>query len=345
MEITTIGLDIAKRVFQAHGVDGSGKAVLRRKLGRAEVLGFFKGLSPCLVGIEACGTAHHWAREIRALGHEVRLMPASYVKPYVKRGKTDAADAEAICEAVTRPTMRFVPVKSVEQQAVLMLHRTRELLVRQRTMLVNALRGHMAELGIVAPQGIARVADLLVVLMDEDEARLPTLARLALRGLAAELDAVGRRVQEIEAAILAWHKDNEASRRLASIPGVGPITASAIVATVTDPTQFHSARQFAAWVGLVPRQNSSGGKQRQGGISKQGDHTLRRLLVLGATAVIRHARTKTTADTAWLRGVLERRPARLASVAQANKTARIVWAVLVRGGSYRAPATAQAAAA
>jgi transposase len=345
MEMTTIGLDIAKRVFQAHGVDASGKAVLRRKLGRAEVLGFFKGLSPCLVGIEACGTAHHWAREIRALGHEVRLMPASYVKPYVKRGKTDAADAEAICEAVTRPTMRFVPIKSAEQQAVLMLHRTRELLVRQRTMLVNALRGHMAELGIIAPQGIARVADLLVVLMGEDEARLPTLARLALRGLAAELDAVGRRVKEVEAAILAWHKDDEASRRLATIPGIGPITASAIVATITDPTQFHSARQLAAWIGLVPRQNSSGGKQRQGGISRQGDRTLRQLLVLGATAVIRHARTKNTPDTAWLRGVLDRRPARLASVAQANKTARIVWAVLVRGGSYRAPATAQAVAA
>ena len=345
MEITTIGLDIAKRVFQAHGVDAGDKAVLRRKLQRAEVLAFFAAMPHCLVGIEACGTAHHWAREITALGHQVRLMPASYVKPYVKRGKTDAADAEAICEAVTRPTMRFVPVKSAEQQAVLMLHRTRELLVRQRIMLVNALRGHMAELGIIAPQGIARAADLLVVLMGEDEARLPKLARLALRSLAAELDAVGRRVKEVEAAILAWHKDNKASRRLATIPGIGPITASAIVATITDPTQFHSARQFAAWIGLVPRQNSSGGKQRQDGISKQGERTLRRLLVLGATAVIRHARTKTTADTAWLRGVLERRPARLASVAQANKTARIVWAVLVKGGSYRAPATAQAAAA
>ena len=270
-------------------------------------------------------------------------MPASDVKPYVKRGKTDAADAEAICEAVTRPTMRFVPVKSAEQQAVLMLHRTRELLVRQRTMLVNALRGHMAELGI-APQGIARVADLLVVLMDEDGPGLPRLAKLALRGLAAVLDGVGRRVKEVEAAILAWHKENEASRRLATIPGIGPITASAIVATITDPTQFHSARQLAAWIGLVPRQDSSGGKQRQGGISKQGDRTLRRLLVLGATAVIRHAQTKTTADTAWLRGVLERRPVRLACVAQANKTARIVWAVLVRGESYRAPSTVQAAA-
>ena len=344
MEITTIGLDIAKRVFQAHGVDASGKAVLRRKLQRAEVLAFFEGLPPCLIGIEACGTAHHWAREIGALGHEVRLMPASYVKPYVKRGKTDAADAEAICEAVTRPTMRFVPVKSAEQQAVLMLHRTRELLVRQRTMLVNALRGHMAELGIIAPQGISRVGYLVAALMGE-ETEIPALARQALGELVAELDTLGSRVKQIEAAILAWHKDNEASRRLATIPGIGPITASAIVATVTDPSQFHSARQFAAWIGLVPKQNSSGGKERQGGISKQGDRTLRRLLVLGATAVIRHARTKITAETAWLRGMLDRRPVRLASVAQANKTARIVWALLARGESYRAPVAAQAAAA
>ena len=265
-------------------------------------------MPPCLVGIEACSTAHHWAREITSLGHQVRLMPASYVKPYVKRGKTDAADAEAICEAVTRPTMRFVPIKSAEQQAVLMLHRTRDLLVRQRTMLVNALRGHMAEMGIIAPQGISRMADLVAALLGEDDTKLPRLARYALRGLAAELEALGDRVKEIEVAILAWHKDNEASRRLATIPGIGPITASAIVATVTDPSQFRSARQFAAWVGLVPKQNSSGGKERQGGISKQGDRYLRRLLVLGATAVIRHARTKITAQTAWLRGVLDRRP-------------------------------------
>jgi transposase len=335
MEIITIGLDIAKRVFQVHGVDASGKATLRRKLQRDQVLKLFQDLAPCVVGIEACGTAHHWAREITALGHEVRLMPASYVKPYVKRGKTDAADAEAICEAVTRPTMRFVPIKTAEQQAVLMLHRTRELLVRQRTMLVNALRGHMAELGIIAPQGIARVADLVAVLMDEETARVPALARFALRELASELEGVGNRVNAIEAAIMAWHKENEISRRLATIPGVGPITASAIVATITDPTQFHSARQFAAWIGLVPKQNSSGGKQRQGGISKQGDRTLRRLLVLGATAVIRHARNQTTPGTAWLRGLLERRPVRLASVAQANKTARIVWALLTTGESYR----------
>jgi len=348
-------------MFQAHGADATGKAVLRRKLQRAEVLAFFASLPPCLVGIEACSTAHHWAREIRALGHEVRLMPAPYVKPYVKRGKTDAADAEAICEAVTRPAMRFVLIKTAEQQAVLMLHRTRDLLVRQRTMLVNALRGHMAKMGIIAPQGISRVGDLVAALLGgvaqgsgrdsgwnsnggEDEAHLPRMARYALRGLVAELEALGERVKEVEGAVLAWHKDNEASRRLATIPGIGPITASAIVATVTDPTQFHSARQFAAWIGLVPKQNSSGGKERQGGISKQGDRYLRRLLVLGATAVIRHARTKVTAETAWLRGVLDRRPVRLASVAQANKTARIVWALLARGESYRSPVVAQAAA-
>jgi transposase len=236
MEVTTIGLDIAKRVFQAHGVDASGKAVLRRKLQRSEVLTFVGELPRCLVGIEACGTAHHWAREIAALGHEVRLMPASYVKPYVKRGKTDAADAEAICEAVTRPTMRFVPVKTTEQQAVLMLHRSRDLLVRQRTALVNALRGHMAEFGIVAPQGIGRVGDLVALLLGEDEVRLPALARLALRGIAAELEALGKRVEEVEAAILAWHKEDEVSRRLAAVPGIGPITASALVATVTDPS-------------------------------------------------------------------------------------------------------------
>jgi transposase len=242
---------------------------------------------------------------------------------------------------MTRPTMRFVPIKTAEQQAVLMLHRSRDLLVRQRTMLVNALRGHMAELGIIAPQGISRVADLVAVILGEDETRLPVLARQALSGLAAELEALGNRVNAIEAAILAWHKDNEVSRRLATIPGVGPITASAIVASITDPSQFRSARHLAAWIGLVPKQNSSGGKERQGGISKQGDRTLRRLLVLGATALIRHARTKSPPEVSWLKGLLDRRPAKLVAVAQANKTARIVWALLTRGGTYRAPVVVQ----
>lgn len=282
-----------------------------------------------MVGIEACGTAHHWAREIRALGHEVRLIPASYVK----RGKTDAADAEAICEAVGRPSMRFVPVKSAEQQGVHVLQRTRDLLIRQRTMLVSALRGHMAEFGIIAPQGIARVADLLAVLLGEDEAALPPLARQALRGLAAELDNVNVRGEEIEAAIIAWHKESEASRRLAAVPGIGPITASAIVATVGDVSNFPSARHFAAWIGLVPRQNSTGGKPRQGGISKAGDRYLRRLLVLGAASVIRQIRIK--AREGWLADLIGRRPTMVAAVAQANKTARVAWALLARGESYR----------
>ena len=332
MKVITIGLDIAKRVFQAHGVDAAGRAVVRRKLGRAEVLDFFRVLPRCLVGIEACGTAHHWAREIRALGHEVQLVPAAYVKPYVKRGKTDAADAEAICEAVTRPTMRFVPIKTPEQQAVLVLHRTRDLLVRQRTMLVNALRGHMAEFGIVARQGVGGVSDLLAALRAQGTASLPSLAKEALLGLADEIEALERRADKIEAAILAWHKGNEASRRLATVPGIGPITASALVATVGEVSNFASARHFAAWIGLVPKQNSTGGKPRQGGISKAGDRYLRRLLVLGASAVIRHNRTK--AGEGWLASLIARRPTMVAAVAQANKAARIAWALLARGGSY-----------
>jgi transposase len=344
MEVTTIGLDIAKRVFQAHGVDAAGRAVLRRKLGRAEVLDVFRALPPCLVGIEACGTAHHWAREIRALGHEVRLIPAAYVKPYVKRGKTDAADAEAICEAVSRPTMRFVPIKTPEQQAVLVLHRTRDLLVRQRTMLVNALRGHLSEFGIVARQGVGGVSELLASLRDAPPSSLPGLAAQALRGLADEIDALEARIEEIEAAILAWHKGNEASRRLATLPGIGPITASALVASVGEVSNFASARHFAAWIGLVPKQNSTGGKPRQGGISKAGDRYLRRLLVLGASTVVRHNRAK--ASEGWLAGVIARRPAMVAAVAQANKTARIAWALLARGGTYNPRhGTAQAAAA
>jgi len=330
MKVTTIGLDIAKRVFQAHGVDAAGRAVVRRKLGRSEVLDFFRTLPPCLVGIEACGTAHHWAREIGALGHEVRLIPAAYVKPCVKRGKTDAADAEAICEAVTRPTMRFVPVKTPEQQAVLVLHRTRDLLVRQRTMLVNALRGHLAEFGIVARQGVAGGGELLAGLRGETP-DLPRLAQEALRGIADEIEALTARIDASEAAILAWHKGNKASRRLATVPGIGPITASALVATVGEVSNFASARHFAAWLGLVPKQNSTGGKPRQGGISKAGDRHLRRLLVLGATAVVRH--NKAAAGESWLAGVIARRPRMVAAVAQANKAARIVRALLARGGS------------
>ncbi|MBN8905092.1 MAG: IS110 family transposase [Rhodospirillales bacterium] len=337
MQVSTIGLDLAKHVFQVHGVDREGNIVLRKRVRRGDVEGFFRGLPPCLIGMEACGTAHHCTRLIRSLGHEVRLLPPTYVKPYVKRGKTDAADAEAICEAVTRPTMRQVPVKSAEQQAALMLHRVRDLLVRQRTMLLNAMRGHMAEFGIVVPQGSRRVGELVALAVGENDAALPALARQALRELAAALAALDGRIEQAEAAILAWHKGSQASRRLAAIPGIGPITASAIVATVGDARQFESARHFAAWLGLVPKQNSTGGKQRQGGISKQGDGYLRRLLVVGATAVIRFARgpAGATPSAVWARALLERRPARLVTVALANKTARIAWAVLTREEVYR----------
>jgi transposase len=336
MQVSTIGLDLAKQVFQVHGIDSDGAVVLRRRLRRSEVVMFFSTLPSCLVGIEACATAHHWARELSTLGHKVRLIPPSYVKPYVKRSKTDAADAEAICEAVSRPSMRFVPLKSAEQQSALTLHRSRDLLVRQRTMLVNAVRGHFAEFGVVAPQGIRRVGELAALLIEDDATALPPLARQAVRALLAQLQALDEQISSLEAAIVASHRNNEASRRLASIPGIGPITASAVVASVADARQFKSARHFAAWLGLTPRSHSTGGKERLGGISKQGDPYLRRLLVTGATCVIRYARRKAPGQSEWVKGLLARRPARLVSVALANKMARIVWALLVRGNTYQA---------
>jgi len=341
---TTIGLDIAKNFFQVHAVDAAGQVVLRRKLSRADVLHFFKGLPKALVGIEACGTGHYWAREIAALGHEVKLLPPTYVKPYVKRGKTDAADAEAICEAVTRPNMHFVPIKTPEQQAAMMMHRSRELLVGQRTALVNALRGHLAELGIVAAKGVRRVADLLAELVGADGARIPPLARASLNCLAAQLEAVETQIDKLEALILEWHKGNEASRRLAKIPGVGPITASAVVATIGDASNFTSARHLSAAWGLTPKQNSSGGKARQGGISKAGNAYLRRLLFIGAIAVIRSKKAQEAGS--WLGRLLERRPAKVAAIAVANKTARVIWAMLRSGEAYQAPkATAATLAA
>ena len=340
MQITTIGLDLAKNLCQVHAVDREGQVVLRRRLARAEVVPFFATLAPCRIGVEACGTAHYWARELIALGHEVRLMPAAYVKPYVKRGKTDAADAEAICEAVTRPTMRFVPVKSAEAQSVLMVHRTRDLLVRQRTMLVNALRGHLAELGIVAAQGIAKVTQLAAIVFDEADGRLPIFARQALQALVHQIRDVQARIATLEAELVAWCRRDNASRRLATIPGVGPITATALAATVTDPSGFRSGRQLAAWLGLVPRQNSSGGKQRLAGISKQGDRYLRRLLVVGARTVIRYARSQAPVGAPWIVALLGRRPALVAAVALANKMARIAWAILARGDIYRPAAVA-----
>jgi transposase len=335
-QITTIGLDLAKNIFQIHGVDAAGNVLLRKQLRRGDVLRFFGGLSPCLVGMEACATAHHWARELAKLGHTVRLMPPAYVKPYVKRGKTDAADAEAIAEAVTRPTMRFVAAKTAEQQAILMLHKVRDLLVRQRTMLINALRGHLAEFGIIAARGPGGVTAAIAALHEAQDS-LPALARVALHSLVDQLRIVRDEVVKVEKRIVAQHRADEASRRLATIPGIGPITASAIAAAVPDATLFKSGRQFAAWLGLTPRTHSSGGKERLVGITKQGDGYIRRLLVIGATAVIRLAR-QDNASKAWAAKLLERKSARLVSVALANKTARIAWAVLARNQSYVAPA-------
>ncbi len=342
MEVTTIGLDLAKNVFQVHGVDDEGTVVTRRQLRRSRVLPFFKKLPPCLIGIEACATAHHWARQLIGLGHRVKLMPPHYVKAYVKRNKNDAADAAAICEAVTRPTMRFVAVKTMEQQSVLMVHRTRELLVRQRTMLVNAIRAHMAEFGVVARVGLPQVKELLAVIADPDDERIPPLARTCLEGLSRQLLSLEREITITERRIHAWHRSNQASRQLETIPGIGPITASALAASIADPEVFRSGRELAAWIGLVPRQNSTGGKQRMGRISKQGDHYLRWLLVVGAMTVIRHGRRTNFEKNPWLGELVRQKPTKVAAVALANKIARTAWAVLVTGEPYRQPAPAEA---
>jgi transposase len=340
MNVTTIGIDLAKSVFQLHGVDADGGIVFRRKLRRSAVLDYLRDLSPCLIGLEACATAHFWAREIGALGHDVRLIPPAYVKPYVKRQKNDVADAEAICEAVTRPNMRFVPVKSADRQGVLMLHRTRDLLMRQRTMTLNAVRAHLAEFGIITAQGPHKILALIRAIRTGELPGLPEIARAALESLATQLDTLASEVRRLEHQLMAWHRADETSQRLETIPGVGVITATALAASVPDPSVFKTGRQFAAFLGLVPRQNSSGGKDRLGRISKMGDGYLRRLLVVGATSVVRRANTNTSTTGAWIRGLLERKPARLVSVAVANKTARVVWALLVRGETYRAPLTA-----
>jgi transposase len=305
------------------------------------VIKFFAGLSPCLIGMEACASAHYWARELTQLGHEVRLMPAKDVKAYVKRNKNDAADAEAICEAVRRPTMRFVQVKSAEQQGRLMQHRTRDLLLRQRTQAINALRAHLAELGIVAAQGREGLKELLAVIADEGDARLPVDTRASLIVLAAQLQALQTLIGSIEKRLVVQHRASPASKRLMSIPGIGIIGASAIAATVTDPKAFRSGRDLAAWIGLVPRQDSTGGKQKLGPISKQGDRYLRRLLVVGAHAVLRRAK-QSPEKYPWLTQLLARRPFKVVAIALANKMARVAWALLAKGGTYRAPVLAAA---
>lgn len=333
MPALIIGLDLAKHVFQVHGTDTNGKVVLRKKLRRSEMLEFFQRLPRSLIGVEACGTSHHWGRVLTELGHEVRLMPASYVKPYIKRNKNDAVDAEAICEAVTRPTMRFVEIKSVEQQSGLMLHRTRELLVKQLTMLINSLRGQLAEFGLIAPKGTWRIPDLHELARGSSDAVLPDEVRGCVELIVDQIDDLQSRIAGLEKAITANHRASEVSQRLQSIPGIGVITASAITATIADVRAFKSGRHFAAWIGLVQRQSGTGGKVYLGRITKKGDPYLRKLLVLGATAVIRYSRNKPGLAN-WINALLTRRPARVVTVAVANKLARIAWAVMSRGTRF-----------
>lgn len=341
-EVSMIGLDLAKNVFQVHGVDASGAVVLRRQLRRSQVEKFFAQLPPVLVGVEACGGAHHWARVIGRYGHEVRLMPPGYVKPYVKRNKNDGRDAEGICEALSRPTMRFVPVKSVEQQATLAVHNTRSLLVRQRTMVANALRAMLSEIGIVAAQGIKGLGELMQRLA-QPSAEVPELMRGALLLLVRQWQALDAAERALERQIKQMAAADQAARRLMQVPGVGPIIASSVVAKVPDARVFRSGRGFAAWIGLTGRDRGTGGKPRPGPISKQGDRMLRALLINGASAYLRQARRRGVTDP-WLRELLARRPYKVVLVALAAKTARIIWAMLATGERYRDRASVSAQA-
>jgi transposase len=336
MEITTIGVDLAKSIFQVHGVDATGQVVIRKSLRRAQMLPFFARLPSCLVGMEACGTSHHWARELIKLGHEVRLIPPAYVKPYVKRGKTDAADAEAVCEAVTRPTMRFVPVKSPEQQAALSMHRTRDLLVKQRTQLVNMIRGLLAEFGINIPKGLERALLMARQIVDGEAPDVPIEAVKIVGTLSQQALDIHVRLRQIDRDLLVWQRGNAVARRLMTIPGIGPVGATALAASVTDPHQFRSGRQFAAWLGLTPLQKSSGGKERVGRITKMGDKYLRKLLIVGMTSLVRRAKHNPRTIDPRLANLLARKPVRVATVAMANKTARTIWAIMTRGETYRA---------
>jgi transposase len=334
MNITTIGIDLAKNVFQVHGVDERGRAVLKKQLKRSRVMVFFGNLPPCLIGMEACGSAHHWARKLQGLGHTTRLMATQFVKPYVKSNKNDVADAEAICEAVARPNMRFVPIKSVEQQAVLSLHRARHAFVKARTAQANQIRGLLAEFGMIIPKGIAHIRTQVPEILEDANNELPGEFRSLIHRLTQHLMELGRQADEMGAKIEEWHRSNELSRKLTAIPGIGPISASALVASVGDARTFSSGRQLAAWLGLVPRQSSSGGKNVLLGMSKRGDAYLRTLLIHGARAVISRVRQKQRSN-GWLLKLIERRNSNVAAVALANKNARVVWALLAHDRQFR----------
>lgn len=334
MQITTIGIDLAKNVFQVHGVDGQGKAILKKQLKRDQMAVFFANLTPCLIGMEACGSAHYWSRKLQALGHTVRLIAPQFVKPYVKSNKNDAADAEAICEALTRPGMRFVPIKHVEQQAVLALHRVRQGWVKARTAQANQIRGLLSEFGLIVPQGITHVYQRVPALLEEAKDELPGAFRELLQRLLDHLKELDRQVGEMEVQIRAWHRTDALSRKLEQIPGIGPITASALVASIGNAKNFANGRQLAAWLGLVPRQHWTGGKSNLLGISKRGDTYLRTLLIHGARAVIRQAERKHDAQ-GWLQRLIGRRNKNVAAVALANKNARIVWALLALDREFR----------
>ncbi|MFY9327887.1 MAG: IS110 family transposase [Georgfuchsia sp.] len=333
MKLTTIGIDLAKNVFQVHGADDKGRTVLKKQLKRAQVLPFFANLVPCKIGMEACGSAHYWARKLQALGHAVQLIAPQYVKPFVKRNKNDAADAEAICEAVTRPNMPAVPIKNASQQAILSVHRARQGFVKARTAQANQIRGLLAEYGIAIPQGISHITKRVPEILEDGENDLPGSFRLLIQRLVDHLKELDRQVGELEVEIQLWHRENEASKKLAKIPGIGPMTASAFVASIGDARTFKNGRQLAAWLGIVPKQHSTGGKSTLLGISKRGDTYLRTLLIHGARAVIRVAENRPNSDP-WLKNLLARRNKNVAAVALANKNARTLWALLAHGREY-----------
>jgi len=336
MKMTTVGIDLAKQVFPVHGVNPHGKTVLKKQLRRNKVLAFFANLPPCLIGLEACGSAHHWARQLETFGHEVKLMAPQFVTPYVKTNKTDAAEAEAICEAVGRENMRFVAIKTTEQQAILAVHRARQGFVKARTAQANQIRGLLAEFGIIIPQGISHIGKQLPVILDDEDNAVPGTFRAMLARLGEHLNELDQHVQDLATQIEHWHRSNEASRRLAQVPGIGPLTASALIATIGDAKQFTNGRQLAAWLGLVPRQHSTGGKPLMLGISNRGDSYLRALLVHGARAVLRVAEHKRGATPVWLQQLIGRRHKNVAAVALANKHVRIVWALLAHERDYQA---------